>query len=28
MFTRGGKKYPPLGYWNQYLIGIAPIVRA
>jgi hypothetical protein len=25
MFTRGGKRYPPLGYWDQYLVGIAPI---
>jgi hypothetical protein len=24
-FTSGGKQYPPLGYWTQYLVGIAPI---
>lgn len=28
MFTRGGKTYPPLGYWDQYLVGIAPIAEA
>lgn len=28
MFTRAGKEYPPLGYWDQYLVGIAPIARA
>lgn len=27
-FTSGGKQYPPLGYWDQYLVGIAPIARA
>lgn len=27
MFTNGGKKYPPLGYWDQYLVGIAPIAE-
>jgi hypothetical protein len=24
-FTTGGKKYPPLGYWSQYLVAIAPL---
>lgn len=24
-FTNGGKQYPPLGYWDQYLVGLAPI---
>ncbi len=27
-FTSGGKEYPPLGYWGQYLVGIAPITPA
>ncbi len=27
-FTSGGKQYPPLGFWTQYLVGLAPIAPA
>ena len=27
-FTSGGNKYPPLGYWEQYLVGVGSIAPA